>query len=789
LPVTAQSIAAAPDARAGAAVDTADDERALLRERLDNLYGGWLAGLLFSAAVASGLVVVHAREGYNSTDGIWLGLLIGAWIGRAILAQRYQRSERDPASLPRHLALYRAATLTTAALWGVAGLLFSPDTQPVLQGFTTLVLAGVSIGAVSSNITDTFTHRLFVLLSLSPISLKLMLTGSQLPVTLGLLLVFLGVFLVISGRRTYQTMTEAIRLRSRNAALMSDLAREKTRQVAHTETMMRTVLRCAPIALWAIDREGNLTFMDGNRIGNDNGLALPKVGDNLLTAFEDQPQIVYETRRALAGERFTTEIELEGHVYEVHYSPHESGGDHGAIGVAIDVSERKRHERELDQRAHYDHLTGLPNRTLLLRQIAHAFDQAKRQHQHIALLFLDLDNFKGVNDTMGHSVGDELLRMAADRLRQVVRNSDVAGRLGGDEFLVVGECLSRPDDAEIIAHKLTRAFQRPFLVQGRELFVTISVGIAIYPDDGEEPEQLLQCADTAMYQAKSQGKNMYRFFTAEMQRRAERHLIIEFELRRAVQRNELRLVYQPKFGISSHRVQGVEALLRWESPSLGPVAPDEFVAVAEFAGLMSTIGEWVMQTACTAASRWQTIAGEPIPVSVNVSPQQFRHPDLLANVAEALSDTGLEPDLLELEITEGVLMQDAPETHKVLAHLRDLRVRLSLDDFGTGYSSLGYLKSFPLQVLKIDKSFIQDLGRDRNDEVLVDAIIAMAKSLGLQVVAEGVETPQQLAFLAARDVELAQGFLFSRPIAEDALVALLSRQAAGDIAMLEIAAS
>lgn len=764
-----------------------DDERALLRERLDNLYGGWLTSLLFSTAVAVGLVTAHARDGASPADWIWLVLLLGVWAGRAILARRYQRSDRDPASLSRHLAWYRATTLTAAALWGVAGLLFSPVTQPVLQGFTTLVLAGVSIGAVNSNITDVLTHRLFVLFSLSPVSLKLLLTGGDLAITLGLLLVLLGLFLVISARRTYQTMTEAIRLRSRNAALMADLARETSRQVAETETMMRTVLRYAPIALWAVDGDGKLTFVAGNR--TDGGLKLPQVGDNLLAAFEDQPQIAYETRRALAGERLTAEIELEDHVYEVHYSPHDTGGDRGAIGVAIDVSERKRHERELDQRAHYDHLTGLPNRVLLLRQIAHALDQAKRQHTHVALLFLDMDNFKAVNDTMGHGVGDELLRMTAERLRQIVRNSDVAGRLGGDEFLVIGECLNRPDDAEIIAHKLTRGFQRPFVIRGRELFVTTSVGIAVYPDDGEEPERLLQCADTAMYQAKTQGKNMYRFFTAEMQRRAERHLVIEFELRRAVRHNELRLVYQPKFGIRSRRVEGVEALLRWESPSLGPVTPDEFVAVAEFAGLMSTIGEWVMQTACLAATRWQSVAGEPIPVSVNVSPQQFRHPDLLANVAEALSDTGLPPDLLELEITEGVLMQDAPETQNVLAHLRELRVQLSLDDFGTGYSSLGYLKSFPLQVLKIDRSFVQDLGRDRNDEVLVDAIIAMAKSLGLQIVAEGVETEEQLAFLAARDVDIAQGFLFSRPIDEHALVALLGRQAAADHAARESAAS
>lgn len=771
-------------------VDTAattQDEVMLLRERLDNLYGGWAASLVVSLAVGYGLVVAHGYAGHSGADWTWLALLTAVWAGRAVAAVRYQRSGRDAASLPGHLLWHRVGTLASALLWGVAGLLYSPATEPVLQGFTVLVIAGMSIGAVSANMTDTFTHRLFVLLAMLPISLKLFFTAGHLQLILAIMLCVLAAFLVVSGRRAYRTMTEAIHLRSRNAALMTDLAQTKARQVAEAETMMRTVLGCAPIALWAIDSDGTLTFMDGNRIGRDNGLTLPAVGENLFTVFKDQPQIVYEARRAVAGERFVTEIEFGGHVYEVHYSPHESPTGRGAIGVAIDISERKHHERELDRRAHYDHLTGLPNRTLLLRQMAHAFDRANRQRECVALLFFDLDNFKTVNDTMGHRVGDELLRKTAERLRQVVRDSDLAGRLGGDEFLVIGECLARPDDAEIIAHKLTRAFQRPFIAEGRELFITTSVGIAVYPNDGDDPEQLLQCADTAMYQAKTQGKNVYRFFTAEMQRRADRHMRIEHELRRAAHRNELRLVYQPKFGIRSHRVMGVEALLRWESPTLGTVTPDEFVGVAEFAGLMSKIGDWVLQTACNAAARWQAVAGEPVHVSINVSPQQFRHADLLANVAQALSDSGLAPELLELEITEGVLMQDAPETQNVLAGLRDLRVRLSLDDFGTGYSSLGYLKRFPLQVLKIDKSFVQDLGRDQSDEVLVDAIVAMAKSLGLQIVAEGVETTQQLAFLAARDVDLAQGFLFSRPIEESALLDLLARNQAADVMAIESA--
>jgi diguanylate cyclase (GGDEF)-like protein len=750
-------------------------ETGILRERVDTLYASLLLSSAVSLCIALILVLIHYRYDPGDSHWAWTSAMVLVLGARTLSAWAYRRERDKTSTASRWLLRYRLGAATTAALWGAAGLLFFPEGQPGVQGFTLLVLIGMAAGALSVNITDYVTYRLFVTLALLPPAANLITAPHGIQISTGVLMLLLAAFLIMSGRRNYNTMMDSIRLRYRNAELLQDLAREKQRVINEAETMMGTVLACAPIALWAIDTAGTIRFMDGNRTGEQSGLRLPEVGDNLLTAFADHSQITYETQRALSGETFVTEIDLHDRSYEVHYSPLRGNGDEpdGAIGVAIDISDRKRHEQELDKRAHYDELTGLPNRTLIMSQAEHAFEQARRKRSHVAIFFLDLDNFKAVNDTMGHRAGDALLRQTAERLQRVVRESDIPGRLGGDEFLVISENLKSPDDAEVIAHKITHAFQRPFLIDGREIYATTSVGVAVYPTDGDSAEQLLQSADTAMYQAKSQGKNIYRFFTGEMQQRAERHLAMETELRRAVERDELKVLYQPKINLATHRIEGAEALLRWQSPTLGSVSPEEFVSVAEVAGLMSTIGDWVMRTACESAARWQSLREGRFNIAVNVSPQQFRNTDLLANVTQALIATGLSPERLELEITESVLVQDAPETLQVFDALRELGVRLALDDFGTGYSSLSYLKSFPLQVLKIDKSFIQDLGSNADDDSLVDAIIAMAKSLKLHVVAEGVETAEQLAYLQARHVELVQGYYFSRPVDADELTALL----------------
>ena len=408
-----------------------------------------------------------------------------------------------------------------------------------------------------------------------------------------------------------------------------------------------------------------------------------------------------------------------------------------------------------------------------MSQIGHAFEHARRHNQHIALLFVDLDNFKTVNDTVGHEAGDQLLRRAAKRLRSALRDTDIAARLSGDEFLIVSENLRHPQDAEIVAHRIVDVFKNPFVIGRHEHYVTSSVGIAVYPQDGKNETHLLQNADTAMYYAKARGKNNYCFFTNEMQATAEKHLEIETELRRAISRHELHLVYQPKVDTRSHCIVGAEALLRWTSGKLGEISPADFIPVAESTGLMSEIGNWVLHEACREAAQWPILSGRPVQVAVNVSSHQFRDTSLLSTVKRVLADTGLPADHLELEITESLLVQDAAETHDLFRELDNMGITLSLDDFGTGYSSLSYLKRFPMRVLKIDRAFVKDLGRDHYDDSLVDAIIAMAHSLMLDIVAEGVETPEQLLYLQQRSVDMVQGFYFSPGIKAGAFRELL----------------
>ena len=738
----------------------------VFRDRVGMLYAALPLSQGILAIVAFVLFQFHATRTPAGQSWGWLALMCCILGLRGLSAWLYRYRHRLLADERAWLLTYRVTAVAAGVAWGLTAFLFNPPDNETLQVFTLLVLAGVIAGALSSMTGDFFTYRLFAPLVLAPFGLVALARGGQMQMSIALFVFLMLVFMLKSSRTHSQSIVDSLTLRYQNSDLIEDLENEKQRLISEAETMMGTVLSCAPVALWAIDNDGVITFMDANHLGRRNGLKLPRVGDNLLDVFSTHTQIVDETQRALRGESFVTEIDVQDHSYEVHYSPlpSQDGTQQGAIGVAIDVSERKRHAQELARRAHYDQLTGLPNRSLIMSQVEQAFEQAKRHRRHVALFFLDLDNFKVVNDTMGHKAGDKLLRQTADRLRLTLRETDMPARLGGDEFVVVSENMPHPEDAEVVAHKITEIFQRPFVVDNREIFASTSIGIAVYPQDGLSAEQLLQSADTAMYHAKSLGKNGFRFFTDDMQQTAERHLAIETELRRALQRGELRLLYQPKIDLGTRRIQGAEALLRWESPTLGQVGPDEFVPVAELAGLMPQIGDWVLREACREAGGWQGSREEPVHVAVNVSPQQFRNTDLLANVGQALAASGLSADLLELEITESVLVQDAPETLRIFTDLHDLGVGLSLDDFGTGYSSLSYLKKFPMQVLKIDKAFVQDVGQAHEGESLVDAIIAMAHSLHLKIVAEGVETADQLRYLEQRRVDLVQGYLFSRPL-------------------------
>ncbi len=430
-----------------------------------------------------------------------------------------------------------------------------------------------------------------------------------------------------------------------------------------------------------------------------------------------------------------------------------------------DISIRKGYEQQLLRQANYDILTGLPNRMLALDRLKLALAQARREELMVGLMFLDLDNFKHINDTMGHDNGDSLLIEVSRRISSCLRGTSTVARLGGDEFLIILPSLTDPIATEQVAERILKTFSVPYLLNNQEVFVSTSIGIAIYPTDSDSSSTLLQHADAAMYQAKSKGKSAFMRFLPEMKQHSQERLQLESRLRRALELNEFELYYQPIIEVASNRLIGAEALIRWLNPAMGMVAPDKFIPLAEETGLIIPIGEWVLETACRDAKAWHDQHGLELTIAVNVSPRQFRDPNFINMVERILTVNKLPAQQLELEITERLILDDSIETYHILSTLDGFGVKLSVDDFGTGYSALGYLKSYPFDTLKIDKSFVQDVIKEQEDAALVKAIITMAHSLGLRVIAEGVEELDQLNFLKSHNCDFAQGYYFNRPTA------------------------
>ena len=454
------------------------------------------------------------------------------------------------------------------------------------------------------------------------------------------------------------------------------------------------------------------------------------------------------------------------------------GGSDGqpAGGVAVsftDITERRSFEEKLTYLAQNDILTGLPNRALLLDRLGQAITRATRRGMLVGVMLVDLDRFKEINDSLGHSAGDLVLKEVAGRIRRALRDSDTVARLGGDEFCVVLEDCEGRDKVAVTAAKLRRVLDEPVVAEGREMFTGASIGLAVYPDDGNSIEDLIKHADIAMYDAKRDGGNAYRFYDRQLHSQPPDQIGLGTALRRAVERNELVLHYQPQLDIDSGRPVGVEALLRWRHAELGMLPPGRFIHIAEETGLIVPIGEWVLKTACAEVKAWQQAGLPQLTLAVNLSARQFRDSQLASKVAATLAATGLAPEFLELEITESVIMGETGHTINMLTQLTDLGVRVSIDDFGTGYSSLAYLKRFPVHKLKIDRSFVRDIHSDKDDAAIVQAIITLAKTLSQGVVAEGVETSEQLAFLENLGCDQYQGFYFTPALPANELLELL----------------
>ncbi len=452
----------------------------------------------------------------------------------------------------------------------------------------------------------------------------------------------------------------------------------------------------------------------------------------------------------------------------------ELGHKTGAIETLQDITRQKEQEKKILHQAHFDSLTDLPNRFLALDRLNLLIEQTKREHKKLAVLFIDLDDFKKINDTLGHAFGDELLIEASNRLRKTIRNSDTIGRLGGDEFIVLIDDLNCERAVQPIAENLLSSFRQTFKVQNRELLLTASIGISIYPNDGTQPDELLRNADSAMYFSKNQGRNAYHFFTEKMNEGIERRLQIEEQMHGALSRDEFVLNYQPVFDVNSGAIVGAEALLRWSSPVLGQLSPDEFIPIAEQSGLIVPIGYFVLQQALEDTQKWITQYSKPFTIAVNLSPLQFRDPKLTQRIKDTLKGLELPGSCLNLEITEGVLLGNQQHIEQAFIDFAALNIQISMDDFGTGYSSLNYLRQYKFSTLKIDRSFIQDFETDPSAPALINATIAMAHALNLSVIAEGVETKTQKKYLLKKDCDFAQGYYYSKPLAKEDFNRLLS---------------
>ncbi|MES2127386.1 MAG: EAL domain-containing protein [Pseudomonadota bacterium] len=550
----------------------------------------------------------------------------------------------------------------------------------------------------------------------------------------------------------------------------------------------RAVLAAIPDTFFRLNKDGY--YLDYEQ-GHDAGAAFPRddcVGKHISEVLppEIAARLIEQMHNVMeTGHIRSVDYELQRFGVVQHFEARLVTTGTTVLGLVRDISERKRTEEQIRRLAYCDSLTGIPNRQAFLETLERELHRSKAGNKKFAVLFLDLDAFKRINDTLGHNVGDHLLKIVSDRLRETIRPSDLVSRgeqgsnlarLGGDEFTILIPDLERVENALNVAHRVKEAMHRPFLIEGHEIFVTASIGISLFPEDGDDCNSLLKFADTAMYHAKNCGKNNAKLYSSSLTMQIMSHVKLEVGLRRALQNDELYLLYQPQMDVRTADIVGVEALVRWRHPERGIVSPTEFIPLAEETGLIVPIGEWVLRTACNQAKAWQKLTQRSVRMAVNLSAKQFKDENLTQIVVSALHDTGLEPRLLELELTEGTLMDDARATMATLEQLRGIGVYLSIDDFGTGYSSMNYLKRFDVRALKIDKSFICGLPQDSENAAITRAIIAMAHGLKMVVVAEGVETDEQLVLLEEFGCDMAQGYYLGHPSPAEAITQMLQAQ-------------
>ncbi|MCG6122181.1 MAG: EAL domain-containing protein [Microvirga sp.] len=598
---------------------------------------------------------------------------------------------------------------------------------------------------------------------------------------------------VTRARNLLRMRMQSLIIKSRAHSLereLQDSERSREQLMRDSRERLAQVIDTVPAAITAYDREGRCVFLNtyaASRIGVDAGAA---IGRSAVELVGEEPggrsvaldQMVFRSGCALPTfeEEQTSLSGAESSVWLTAKSPlrDSAGAIIAVLTSSLDITDRKKAERHLVHLAHHDALTGLANRTLLQDRLRREIVRARRGDRIFGLLMLDLDRFKNVNDALGHHAGDDLIRAVGSRLSAIVGENDTLARLGGDEFAVLLADIACPQSAFDMAGRIIEAMQEPFSIAGQDVVIGASIGVVIHPNDGDDVDNLLKKVDIAMYRAKAEGRNIYRAFDQQMISVARGDFTLEGELRRALMNREFELFYQPQIDLRSNRIIGAEALIRWRHPTRGLVRPLDFLPFAEETGLIIPINEWVIEEACREAQSWRAQGLAHMRIAVNLSPIQFRNRNMVQLVGDILRRTGLEPRALELELTETILMHDVEEVTAELRELRRLGVSVSIDDFGTGYSSLAYVKKFPVDRIKIDQSFVRNIATDPNDAAIVRAIINLGHSLGIDVIAEGVDSLAQVEMLRAEGCEEAQGFLFAKPVPAEDFVALARADAA-----------
>ena len=531
---------------------------------------------------------------------------------------------------------------------------------------------------------------------------------------------------------------------------------------------LASVVELSPIPIVEINYEGTITYLNPSTNLKFPDLQKRQIKHPLL-------QGLLEKQDYNNGSLVIREVDIENQSFEQHI--HYLAQEQLIRSYIFDITQRKQAENELKHHAFHDGLTGLPNRNFFDQHISLISKNSQRYNKLFAVLFIDIDNSKKINDTLGHNIGDQILQYFAKRLNSHIRKSDFVCRWGGDEFVVLLGEIQNPDQAAKFSQRLLQTFEHPLQIEGHEIYLKCSVGIAIYPEDGQETEILLKNADAALYRTKESGRNHYQFYNPQMGVEIAENFTLENQLHQAVKNGEMILHYQPQINIKTGQVYGLEALIRWKSPQLGLIKPGKFIPLAEKTGLILPMGEWVLKTACQQNKKWQQMGLPPVRISVNLSAQQLQQPNLIETVENTLESVGLDPKWLELEVTESMLMKNITIAKKTLQELREMGVYISMDDFGTGYSSLGYLKKFPFDTLKIDQSFVKELNQSSQDLHIISAIMTLSRGFNLRVIAEGVENQEQLKLLKELNCEEMQGYLFSRPLSsEDVLKYLIGFQ-------------